>query len=124
MNMLILFSNNTDVNQSEDSHISQVFKQSIDKVTSSFNLDIIPVIYLVFQNGPFMDETERLENIFGLNRNAMQLPQIGLIHGVTKNHVPYPHVIMDEYEFTPDIVGYWAVFEILKADRAYKLEKT
>ena len=124
MNILILFLDTKSIVKTQKyARVVEVFRSAIDKVLRSHNLRIVPVIYPVKKVGHFGDETERLEEILGFNAENTNLPLIGLIHGFTKKQIFFNHAIMDVDAFIPDLVGFWAVYQVLKSDLQYKKEQ-
>ena len=46
-----------------------------------------------------------------------------MVHGSSKKSVVFPHKIEDLDEFTTQLITYWTVNYILRADMDYKLER-
>ena len=72
MNILILFTEDGDDPSDLNENINKVFRQAISRVTSLYNLSIVPVVYPlqkgeVNQKRRFGDETELLEDVLGLS---------------------------------------------------------
>ena len=51
------------------------------------------------------------------------MPQISLIHGISKKQILFPHSITDLDAFTPNLVGYWAIYTVLDEDYNSKEEE-
>lgn len=89
------------------------------KVIDVHKMEIVPIIYPVRHNGNFGDESERLENLLNINLSEVRLPQMVLIHGATKQNTVFPHKIDDQDRFIGDLVAYWSIMHLLKADHSF-----
>ena len=117
MNLLVLILNTKSIVKTQKySSTITTFQKAVSEVISQFNLNIIPVIYLTKKIGGFGDETERLETKLGLDFQVIELPQIRLIHGMTKNQILFPHLITDLDSFTPSLLGYWVIYTMMDED--------
>ena len=84
MNLLVLFLDTKSATKTQRyASTIATFKEAISKVISSFNLNVVPVVYPVLKQGNFSDTNERLERIVGLDLEGVPMPQISLIHGLS-----------------------------------------
>lgn len=85
MNLLVLYLDTKSIKKTQKyANAIAVFKESIDRILSTHDLKVIPVIYPANKLHGFDDETQRLDEVLGIDFGHMQMPQIGLIHGHSK----------------------------------------
>ena len=107
--------------QSDEKYEATVktFRSGMDKVIDVHAMELVPIVYPVRQTEAFGDESERLDQLLGINFDGVQLPQMILIHGATKQHTVFPHPIADKDQFISDLVAYWSIMHLLKSDLSY-----
>ena len=93
-----------------------MFRDAISQVLKSHDYNIVPIIYPVKKKGPFGDETERLEDVIGLQIDQIPMPAIASIHPATASNSIFPHQLMDIDSISPQVIGYWAIKTLLEKD--------
>ena len=121
-NLVVLLLDTDDVGDPRYERVVTLFKESLFRPVNIHKIELVPVIYAVRQGGPFGDESERLEHILNIQVDKIKLPQILMIHGLSRRNLVFEHSVGDVEEFTAELLAYWIVNQVLRADLNFKRE--